>query len=197
MSDVTVCRGSARVHGRHGTRCATRERLEAWRRQPERNPVRSSAGTAAGRRCLDTVPRQWLHLSPLGDLLGVLVMVTLPTFQLPIVQRIQLAVPGCGCAQVCHPAELKVGLNPRRVTVRLHEAPLLRFGLRFDSRGRPDLKPLAEELARVRQTFPELTTVQLQVADDVELDLLIAVADLCIGAGLPSVIAGYETSDDD
>ncbi len=140
--------------------------------------------------------RPWLHLSPLGDLLGVLIMATLPTFSPAVVQRLQMGVAGCGLAQLCHPVELKVGLNPRRVTVRLHEEPLVRFGLSFDARGRPDLKPLADEFARVRQSFPELTTVQLEVDDDVELDLLIAVADLCVGAGLPSVLVGYDTSED-
>ncbi|MDP3499031.1 MAG: hypothetical protein Q8S33_01810 [Myxococcales bacterium] len=142
--------------------------------------------------------RQWLHLSPLADLLGVLVMATLPSFSPAVAQGVEMAVAG-GCHQAkaeYRPVELKVGLGPRRVTVRLHDTPLARFGLRFDARGRPDLKPLAAEFARVRQAFPELSTVQLEVDDDVELELLIAVADLCIGAGLPSVIAGYATSED-
>ena len=132
----------------------------------------------------------------MADLLGVLVMVMLPGFPPPGVERLQLAVAGCGYAQACHPVELKVGLRPGRVTVRLHDAPLVWFGLHFDARGRPDLKPLAAEFARVRQSFPALTTVQLEVADDVELDLLIAVADLCIGAGLPSIHVGADTDED-
>lgn len=134
------------------------------------------------------MPRQWLHLSPLGDLLGVLIMVTLPSLSLREVQGLEMAVAGCGRAQACRSVALKVGLTPERVTVRLSETQVLRFALRFDRRGRPDLSPLAEEFARVRQAFPDLSTVQLEVHDDVELGLLIAVADLCIGAGLPSLI---------
>lgn len=123
-------------------------------------------------------------------------MVTLPGFPPPGVQRLQLAVAG-GCRQQEYrPIELSVGLRPGRVTVRLHQEPIVRFGLHFDARGRPDLRPLAAEFARVRQSFPELTTVQLEVADDVELDLLIAVADLFIGAGLPSIYVGADTAED-
>ncbi len=85
-----------------------------------------------------------------------------------------------------------MSLTPTVATLRLDEAPLLRFGLSFDGRHRPDLWPLRQELARVRQSFPDMTTVELHVDDEVELELMIPVVDLFIGAGFPNVfVAPY------
>lgn len=154
-------------------------------------------GTEEERGCLVDVPHRWPHLSPMGDLLGLLIMATLPS-SLPLasVQRLQVQVAGCGLAdeECCLPIPLKLGLTPTAATLRLEEAPLLRFGLSFDERDRPDLWPLRQELARVRQAFPDMETVQLEVDDDVELELLIPVVDLFVGAGFPNVVVGPDSS---
>lgn len=143
------------------------------------------------------MPRAALHLSPLGDLLGVFLMVLLPGFPPASIQGLQVRAAGCGAVcEDCRPVALKLGFSPTVMALRLEEAPLVRFGLTFDRRHRPDLWPLREELARVRQAFPELTTIELHVDDAVEVDLLVAVADLCIGAGFPNVVVGAAVSGD-
>lgn len=132
----------------------------------------------------------------MADVLGTLILLTVPNFNPVVVERIQMQVAGCGVIDdgCCMPPPLKIVISPTVVTLRLEDAQLLRFGLSFDRRERPVLWPLEAELARVRRSFPDLTTVQLEVDDDVELGLLIAVADLCIGAGYPNVIAAPDSS---
>lgn len=123
-------------------------------------------------------------------------MALLPGFPPASIQGLHLQ--GSGCGAVCedpHPIELKLGFSPTVVALRLEDAPLVRFGLTFDRRHRPDLWPLRQELARVRQAFPELKSIELQVDDDVQVELLVAVADVCIGAGFPKVVVGPAAGD--
>lgn len=139
--------------------------------------------------------RPSLHLSPLADVLGAVILMTVPSFEPVVVQRIELQVAGCGVSDERHqPVEdwhdirLKIGVSPTHITVRLDGVTLTKF------RG-TELWRLAAQLARVRQAFPRMTTVQLEIDDDVELGLLIAVADLCVGAGYPNVIAAPDAAE--
>ena len=135
--------------------------------------------------------RTSLHLSPLADLLGVFVMVLLPGFPPASIQGLQVRGAGCGAVcEDCRPIALKLGFSSTVMALRLEEEPLVQFGLSFDRHHRPDLWPLREALERVRQAFPEMATIELHVDDEVEVDLLVAVADLCIGAGFPTVVVG-------
>lgn len=139
------------------------------------------------------MPRSSLHFSPLADLLGTLVLLAVPGFNPVVVEGLQLQVAGCGLADECHPVLLKLAVSPTDITLRLDEVPLLEFRLAFDRHERPELWQLEAALAQVREAHPEMTTVQLELDDDVELALLIAVADLCIGAGYPNILAAPDS----
>jgi hypothetical protein len=108
-----------------------------------------------------------------------------------------MSLARCAIENSCRPIPVKLGLTPTRLTLRLEESPLLRFFLSFDARGRPDLWPLEAELARVRDAFPELTMIQLDVDDEVELKLLLTVVDFCVGAGFPTVIVAPDAAPQD
>jgi hypothetical protein len=143
-------------------------------------------------QCLVDVPRHWPHLSPFGDLLGVLILVTLPSFSPVVVQRLQMGVAGCGLAAECCRETLapQLEVTPGFVTLRFENMDLLNFAVTTDKRHRPELGPLNDELARLKQGFPDMATIVIEVDDDVPLELLIPIADLCIGAGFPSVMVG-------
>lgn len=136
--------------------------------------------------------RPSLHLGSLGDLLGTLILLTLPSSTAPVVQRIEMGTTGCGAVDErcgCCMSPLTVAIAPRRLTLRLAQAQLLEFEPTFDAGGKAGLEPLKTALVDVHQQFPDLSSLLLEVDDDVELGLVIAVADLGIGAGLPSLTA--------
>lgn len=114
-----------------------------------------------------------------------------PSFAPLSAQQLQLWVAGCGVIDdgSCLSPPLKVHLAPRTVTVRLEQTTVLVFEPTFDTRGRPQLEPLAGALAQVHDDFPGLHSLLLELDDDVDLGLMIAVADLSIGAGYPNLVA--------
>jgi hypothetical protein len=68
------------------------------------SPIVGKRGTEQQRGCLVDVSHQWLHLSPLGDCLGVFIMTLLLGYPTqPNIQRLQVQVAGCGIADECRP----------------------------------------------------------------------------------------------
>lgn len=148
-------------------------------------------GTRTRFHCLIDVDRPSLHLSPLADVLGALILMTVPSFDPVGARQLQMHVAGCGVIDdgCCMPPPLRVRIAPRLVTVRFGQTTLLAFEPAFDTRGRVQLEPLAATLVRVHENVPDLHSLLLELDDDVDVGLMVAVADRCIGAGYPNLTA--------
>lgn len=129
-------------------------------------------------------------------MLGTLILMTVPSFNPGVAQGLQMTVAGCGVIDdgSCMPPPLKIGIAPGLVTVRFESSVLVAFEPRFDTRGRAQLEPLRMALAQVHENAPELHSLLLEVDDDADVALLIATADLCIGAGYPNLVAAPDSA---
>jgi hypothetical protein len=92
---------------------------------------------------------------------------------------------GCGFPPVLHVSVRSLTLSVGPPSSRRTEVAAL--SVTHDERGRIELEALLQELVKFKAAQPDQSSIVLETDDDVVLDDLVRIIDVCIGVGLPSV----------
>ncbi len=137
-----------------------------------------------GRKPLDTA----INLVPFIDLMAVTISFLIMTAVWSQVGRLQVGSAGQAEAAPQEPAPaLTLVVTPRELSLLGDGAPVERYSLARDERGRWQLSKLQEQLKGMRSRFATLSNISFRVEDAVRYEDLIRLVDGCVEVGLENV----------